>query len=103
MFNPRQKYTKMPRSNSSSVLLLLSLVALMTLLPFAAQAQMVPRGHCRPLLLRVPAGAQVCERQCYSPGIPPYICRRMPLTTDVRICSGICCRSGPYCMQLLRT
>ncbi|XP_017149925.1 uncharacterized protein LOC108160433 [Drosophila miranda] len=88
---------------SSSLLVLLSMMVLMTALPFEAHAQIVRNGHCRPTPVRVPAGGMICERQCYTPGGPPFLCRRIPLTTDLRICSGTCCRSGPYCLQLLRT
>ncbi|XP_041449186.1 uncharacterized protein LOC121404152 [Drosophila obscura] len=93
----------MPRSYSSSLLLLLAMVMLMTPLPFAAHAQIVPRGHCRPTPIRVPAGGMVCEQRCYTPGVPPFHCRRLPLTTDLQICGRNCCRSGPHCLQLLRT
>ncbi|KAH8275952.1 hypothetical protein KR018_008041, partial [Drosophila ironensis] len=85
---------------------LLPLLLLLLLLNASTlQAQVLGGGHCRPTVVPVKEGGQVCERLCYQRGYrgPPMICRPVTRTGLTQVCGNGCCRSGFSCLQLLRT
>ncbi|KAH8288237.1 hypothetical protein KR054_011699 [Drosophila jambulina] len=83
----------------------LLLATFLLLLSLPAYAQILGGGHCRMTLIHVAVGGTVCERLCYQRDYrgPPLLCRRTIRSGAVPVCGNGCCRSGPNCLQLLRT
>nr|XP_036672446.1 uncharacterized protein LOC118877517 [Drosophila suzukii] len=83
----------------------LLILAALLITSLSVQAQILPRGHCRPTLIRVQVGGSVCMRICYHRDYrgPPVLCRRVAKEGVVPVCGNGCCLSGPNCMQQFYT